>query len=63
MTISKRAKVWILETIGKKPSPRTGHSLSYISSINSLLIYGGKVTDNKGHDNNLILGDVYLFNI
>ena len=51
---------WIvnIQTKGEKPPGRKGYSMQYIEGINSLIIYGGELKDNKINDDG-----IYLFNI
>ena len=51
---------WIvnIQTKGEKPSGRKGYSMQYIEGINSLIIYGGELKDNKINDDS-----IYLYNI
>ena len=51
---------WIvnIQTKGEKPPGRKGYSMQYIEWINSLIIYGGELKDNKINDDS-----IYLFNI
>ena len=51
---------WIvnIQTKGEKPPGRKGYSMQYIEWINSLIIYGGELKDNKINDD-----AIYLFNI
>ena len=51
---------WIvnIQTKGEKPPGRKGYGMQYIEWINSLIIYGGELKDNKINDDS-----IYLFNI
>ena len=51
---------WIvnIQTKGDKPPGRKGYSMQFIEGINSLLIYGGELKDNKINDDG-----IYLYNI
>ena len=51
---------WIvnIQTKGDKPPGRKGYNIQFIEGINSLLIYGGELKDNKINDDN-----IYLYNI
>ena len=51
---------WIvnIQTKGDKPPGRKGYSMMYAESINSLIIYGGELKDNKINDNG-----IYIYNV
>ena len=51
---------WIvnIQTKGDKPPGRKGYSMMYAESINSLIIYGGELKDNKINDN-----EIYIYNV
>ena len=51
---------WIvnIQTKGDKPPGRKGYSMMFAESINSLIIYGGELKDNKINDNG-----IYLYNV
>jgi len=51
---------WIvnIQTKGDKPPGRKGYSMMFAESINSLIIYGGELKDNKISDNG-----IYLYNV
>ena len=51
---------WIvnIQTKGEKPPGRKGYSMQFIEGINSLIIYGGELKDNKINDDG-----IYLYNI
>ena len=51
---------WIvnIQTKGEKPAGRKGYNMQFIERINSLIIYGGELKDNKINDN-----AIYLYNI
>ena len=51
---------WIvnIQTKGDKPPGRKGYSMMFAESINSLIIYGGELKDNKINDDG-----IYLYNV
>ena len=51
---------WIvnIQTKGEKPPGRKGYSMMFAESINSLIIYGGELKDNKINDDG-----IYLYNV
>ena len=51
---------WIvnIQTKGDKPPGRKGYSMMFAESINSLIIYGGELKDNKISDDG-----IYLYNV
>ena len=51
---------WIvnIQTKGDKPPGRKGYSMMYVESLNSLIIYGGELKDNKINDEG-----IYLYNV
>ena len=51
---------WIvnIQTKGDKPPGRKGYSMMYAESLNSLIIYGGELKDNKISDDG-----IYMYNV
>ncbi len=51
---------WIvnIQTKGEKPPGRKGYCMQFIENVNSILIYGGELKDNKINDDG-----IYLYNI
>jgi len=51
---------WIvnIQTKGDKPPGRKGYSMMFAESINSLIIYGGELKDNKVNDDG-----IYIYNV
>ena len=51
---------WIvnIQTKGEKPPGRKGYSMMFAESINSLIIYGGELKENKINDDG-----IYLYNV
>ena len=51
---------WIvnIQTKGEKPPGRKGYCMQFVEKINSLIIYGGELKDNKINDKG-----IYLYNI